>query len=314
VIIAKGIRDIKMDQVVIDYNKLVDEGNKLKADKTYEISTFSRIGNKAVDFFTFPERLNTAGNKHINFYALWKNVAKISQKPYVKSFIQNSYPSHDTDKLKKTQMTKVQIYYKVFTMYYGSIYIFKPTIALSIYHRFNPTCVLDMTMGWGGRLMGACALNVKKYIGIDSNIGLKQPYTKMVKFLKGNPKSNTSMSMTDTEIELRFEDALKVDYSKLKYDMVFTSPPYFDIERYGQDRLSNKYTNKMDWKEQFYFPLIRNTFKHLSKGGHYCLNVPIDIYEKVCIPCLGEADILIPLDIKGRGINEYKEFIYVWKK
>ena len=38
---------------------------------------------------------------------------------------------------------------------------------MEIYHLFNPHTVLDPTMGWGGRLVGACVLDVPKYIGID---------------------------------------------------------------------------------------------------------------------------------------------------
>jgi hypothetical protein len=45
----------------------------------------------------------------------------------------------------------------------------------------------------------------------------------MVKLLKPH---------TDTRVKLMFKSALDVDYSKLEYDMVLTSPPYYDIEVY----------------------------------------------------------------------------------
>ena len=37
---------------------------------------------------------------------------------------------------------------------------------------------------------------------------------------------------TNTKIKLMFKDALKVDYSKLDYDCVLTSPPYYNVEVY----------------------------------------------------------------------------------
>ncbi len=300
---ANRIRDISKDELLIDYNKLVEEGNKMNNTDNYERSDFSRIGNKAVDYFTFSERLNTKGPKKLSFYELWNNKSKFQSKPFVHKLIHNTYTT--TGSLK----SEIQQYYKMFNLYYGSIYIFKPTTALDIYFRFKPKCVLDMTMGWGGRLMGACALNVPRYIGIDNNLGLKQPYSKMYNFLKGKTK---------TKINLMYNDALSVDYKSLKnryhYDMVFTSPPYFNIEQYGKSRSNPKYTNKEDWYNNFYSPLIKNTFEHLSIGGHYCLNVQVEIYENVCIKHLGKADIKIPLKLVERGNNEYKEFIYVWIK
>ena len=43
--------------------------------------------------------------------------------------------------------------------------------------------------------------------------------------------------------------------------------------------------------------------------------MPKEIYEKICIPLLGNAHELIPLVKVKRSQNEkYKEYIYVWKK
>ena len=55
---------------------------------------------------------------------------------------------------------------------------------MNIYCRFNPKSILDMTMGWGGRLWGAYALNIQKYTDIDLNVSLKKPYEEMVDILK----------------------------------------------------------------------------------------------------------------------------------
>ena len=55
--------------------------------------------------------------------------------------------------------------------------------------------------------------------------------------------------------------------------------------------------------------------KNLKKGGHYCLNVPKEVYENVCIGVLGDADEFLPLPKASRTTDEkYKEYIYVWKK
>jgi len=183
---------------------------------------------------------------------------------------------------------------------------------MEIYNKFKPHTVLDPTMGWGGRLVGACALNVPKYIGIDLNKDLEKPYSEM--------KDKLKELGTKTEIQLMFKDALTVDYSKLKYDMVFTSPPYYNIEIYK----GTKKQSKEDWDENFYKPLFEKTYKYLENGGHYILNVPIEVYERVCIPMFGKAHILFPLKKIQRGSStsktgnkieiDYKEYIYIWRK
>jgi hypothetical protein len=164
-----------------------------------------------------------------------------------------------------------------------------------------------MTAGWGGRLVGACALNVPKYIGIDNNPALKDPYRKMTEFLKPHTK---------TEMDIRIEDALRVDYSKIDYDMVFTSPPYYDLEIYGDSR-KPVYDTKEKWDNEFYRPLFETTYRHLAKDGHYCLNIPNDIFERVCLPLFGKPAKQIPLkksDRRGTSSKKYTEYVYVWVK
>lgn len=193
----------------------------------------------------------------------------------------------------------------------GNIYfqttasVFKPIIAMDIYCRFKPTSILDFTMGWGGRLVGACALNIPHYIGVDSNHNLEAPYKQMTEFLKQH---------SSTQARLIFQDALTVDYSKLTYDLVLTSPPYYNIETYGNTD-TEQLKSKQEWNDTFYIPILQKTFKHLKNGGHYCLNVPVEIYKAVVLPTLGNPMKKIELRHAKRGQqNMYHEYIYVWKK
>jgi DNA modification methylase len=176
---------------------------------------------------------------------------------------------------------------------------------MDYYCRYKPNSVLDFTMGWGGRLIGASALNIPNYIGIDMNTNLIKPYEEMVKMIK---------PYTSTKIKLMFKNALNVDYNKLDYDMVFTSPPYYNIEKYSH---MQDIKTKEEWNKTFYEPIINKTWNGLKKGGHYCLNIPIEVYDNVCIKILGEADKKIPIikakRKKGGGEN-YKEYTYIWKK
>ena len=301
--IANQIRSYTHDEIVTDYQRLCDIGTSAK-----EKSNKNRVGNKVVDSFTFFERLNTVGKKGMNFYQLWMHRHAFKNKPYVRGFLRFS-----RDKVGESNETKM--WYNLYRFYFSSINLFRPLVAMEYYTRYKPTCVLDFTMGWGGRLVGACALDVPKYIGIDQNKHLEIPYRDMSQFLRDQG--------TKTEMDLRFTDSLNVDYSKLDYDMVFTSPPYYNIEIYGGN-VKPMYATKEEWDEQFYRPLFSETYKHMKRGGHYCLNIPNDVYERVCVPLFGKAHtkfILKKMD-KGTKKNKrqnatqkkqvYQEYVYIW--
>jgi hypothetical protein len=287
--LANQVYNLTDADVLADFTKLVEIGCKQHA-------ALSTVGNDVVNKYTAVERLNTAGYQNISFYDVWFNKNRLKREKYVKKLL---------DFYKKTRegYPEIKVMFRLSNLYFSSVSIFKPLIAMDVYCRFQPKCVLDFTMGWGGRLVGACALNVPKYIGIDSNRNLKTPYNKMCKFLK---KHST------TDIELYFRDALTVDYSKLDYDLVLTSPPYYNIELY--DGANNQKT-KEEWDEQFYKPIFEKTYKHLSLGGHYCLNIPEEVFDTVAVKILGKPREKIPLPKSQRSAGEkYHEFIYVWKK
>jgi hypothetical protein len=286
--ISNKLKNITEEEAVKDYEHL-------KVMDLKKISNETRIGNKFVDYFTFQPRLETIGIKGFNYFDFLQDT-EYHKKAYIKNLL--DYQKGDD---------KQVALYRVFKLHAGSIGLFKPLTAMELYSRFNPISVLDPCMGWGGRLVGACALDVPNYIGIDMNKSLKEPYSRMTKLLK--------QLGTRTNIKLMFKDALKVDYSKLDYDMVLTSPPYYNVELYeGTDVKTEE-----EWEQDFYIPLFSETYKHLKKGGHYALNIPKKLYERVCLDLFGPAKFKIPLKKKAHPKNkltkkEYNEYIYLWVK
>lgn len=297
--IIQQINPISLEDATKSFEKL----QQLKCKGAIASSGFIRIGNDVVDYFTLIERLATKGNKGIDFYTFYYNRNVFSKMKYIQNMLKY-YKSRDISEIRKWKY--------IFNMYFSSISIFRPVMAMEIYCRYSPKhAILDYTMGWGGRLVGACALNSPKYIGIDSNIHLKPLYHSMQEFLT---------SKTTTQMEFYFQDALKMDYSKLYYDVVFTSPPYYDIEVYraNKNRESNeRFKTKDEWNELFYKPIIERTWKHMKSPGYYCLNVPVDIYDSCCVPVLGNATKkhILKKSQRFREItNPYTEYIYVWYK
>jgi hypothetical protein len=294
--IAFNIKPISLEKAIEDYKKL-----QVLTDIS-NISSRCLIGNDVVDYFTFVERLNTKGKYNANFYDFLWNIEEFKKK----KFIQNMLTYYETTKNKNNTKNQYIVYKEVYNICISAINIFRPVIAMEIYARFKPTSILDFTCGWGGRLVGACALNIPQYIGIDINQNLKPCYEKMMGFFK-DPDIYTTKK---TDIQIFIQDALTFDYQNIEYDMVFTSPPYFSLEKYSNNVI---YESKEEMKSLFYIPLFQKTFQHLKEGGHYCLNVNHEIYSEICVGVFGEATYEIPLK-KSKRQNNYSESIYVWSK
>jgi hypothetical protein len=52
----------------------------------------------------------------------------------------------------------------------------------------------------------------------------------------------------------------------------------------------------------------------LSENGKYILNIPQEVYERVCLPLFGESQEKIELKKVKRQDNPYTEYIYIWFK
>jgi hypothetical protein len=278
----------------ITETEILEEFARLRKVKKLS-HNLARVGNNIVDNFTFPERLETVGNKGINFYDFYYNRTKYTKKAYIKNYLKWARGHKGAPKNEK-------LWAQMFNMFFGSITIFRPIQAMRVYSMFKPRAVLDPTMGWSGRLVGAAALDIPHYIGIDINTRLRAPYEDLVRVLQ---------PQTKTRFTLLFQDALTVDYSKFDYDMVFTSTPYYNVEVYNG---ATKHDTEEEWNTKFYIPLFSATWKHLKRGGVYALNVPEKIYKNVCIPLWGAAHKKILLEKSSRNIGKYREFVYFFLK
>jgi ubiquinone/menaquinone biosynthesis C-methylase UbiE len=140
---------------------------------------------------------------------------------------------------------------------------FRQVNLITIIQMFNPKSVLDFSSGWGERLLSCIFCNIE-YTGVDPNINLFEGYNKMIElFAKDKSKY--------TLINDCFED-VKLDKT---YDMIFTSPPYFDIETYtNNNTLSlSKYKTEKEWTELFLKKSLKKAYEHLNMGGYMCINI-----------------------------------------
>ena len=285
--IIKKLKNISYEDAILDLNKLT----KYDINK---ITSNTRIGNKFIDYFTFPNRLDVISKKQITYWDFVSSIDNQKNKKYLKSLF-----DYQNDK-------GIEYYkglYSIFKFHCGSIGLFKPIRAKKIIDIYKPKNILDFTMGWGCRLTASCICNIDSYIGIDNNLNLLVPLTNMTKLLKENGST--------TKVTLMFKDCQDVDYSKLKYDCVLTSPPYYNYEIY--DYCEKKSIN--EWNA-WYKDIFSKTYNNLLVGGFFIINILNDIYDNVLFPMFGEAHIIIPINNKSRKSNKKSsnENIFIWIK
>ena len=143
---------------------------------------------------------------------------------------------------------------------------FRPTAAKVVYEEYGGDGIVwDMSCGWGGRLIGALSSKrIKKYIGTE-------PATKT---FEGLLKLKEDFSYINKEVELH-KLGSEVFRPKEKVDLCFTSPPYFDTEKYSDEDTQSykKYPEEQKWIDGFLFQTIENCFESLKKNGYLLLNI-----------------------------------------
>lgn len=197
---------------------------------------------------------------------------------------------------------------------------FRPTAAKCIYDYFGGTGVVwDMSSGFGGRLFGALSSKrVRKYIGSDPS---EPTY-------KGLCKIKKEFSFVDKDVELHqigSEDFIPEE----EIDLAFTSPPYFNTEKYTDEPTQSylKYPEPETWMVYFLMKTVENCYECLKKDGLLILNIAnVTSYPTLCEDFLEmmksteftfQKEMKLDLSklMKKDGDSDFKyEPIYVFKK
>ena len=292
VFISTQIKNITTDTLDKEMNELIKIGTNANT-----ISPRSRLGNNIVDYFTFTQRLETKGKYNVNFFEFLDNIEEFKKK----KFIQTMLKYYKEVKNKNGKKNDYIVMKEVYNICISAINIMRPLNCMEIYTKYKARRVLNFCAGWGGSTVAAGALNLEAYYGIEINTELKVPYDNMVSYLK---------TKTATNFEVTFCDAGDFDYKEIIYDTVFSSPPYYFLEKYKNNI---KYNSKKEMDEKFYRPLFSKTYNGLQKGGHYIINICKEVYDNVLRELFGEADEVFPLK-KSKRQNDYTELVYVWIK
>ena len=143
---------------------------------------------------------------------------------------------------------------------------FRPTVAKAIYDIYgNAGSVYDPCAGWGGRMLGFLASDCKEYVCCDPST---KTYDGLLKLARTFMEEGKDMTLWRKCQE---------DYAPEKdhFDLVFTSPPYFDCEKYSDEPTQSyiRYPTLTKWCAGFLEPLISNAYDALKKNGVFVLNI-----------------------------------------
>jgi hypothetical protein len=237
------------------------------------------IINNLTDYFSEKVRIKCKFAKNISMYEYWNNKKnEIIQKTL------NKY-------------NKVNIYNLRETIYYNikGCNNFRITVALTILKYFNVKKWLDISAGWGDRLLSAIFNKVKLYVSADPNLDLHPCYDDIInKFVSPSKRKNFIIYKNGF---------LEAPIEEMNFDVVFSSPPFFTLEKYSifKENSVTKHKTEKEWCDNFFAKSLIKSYNHLKKNGHMILY-------------MSGSDYVMKKMFLLNNIMEYKGIIYFYEK
>lgn len=160
-----------------------------------------------------------------------------------------------------------------------SVVNFKPAIAKYFYDTYAPEDgrILDPCSGYSGRLSGCIASNKNLfYHGIDPDGRTASGSMQMADFFM-----NQYNICNEREYRFRFkfdlgcaEDVMP-ELDSNSYDLIFSSPPYFSVEKYSLNPNQSylRYPQYDSWRDDFLRKILTESVRIVKPGGYIIYNV-----------------------------------------
>jgi hypothetical protein len=142
--------------------------------------------------------------------------------------------------------------------------VYPINVAHTIYKMFKPKRILDMSSGWGDRLIAATMYDPELYVGVDPNKSLFSGYKNIIDAFA--IKKEKYVMINDA-----FEDANITGM----FDLMFSCPPFFIAEKYSSDEKQsfNRYNDIDNWLNNFMYVSIRKIWSHLNRDGYLIIDI-----------------------------------------
>jgi len=265
----RKLKGMRHNEVLTEGEWFAREGTEYKYDLTWQGKQqyFRRvnIGNKASNYFQQENRWSVDGSVAPGPKRTWES------EKFMTSLMGAAYSLKLPYIDKKYLRTMISLRKYICSQ-------FKPNVAKILYDKLGSKNILDFSAGWGDRLAGFYGSETGEfYMGIDPRKENHPIYKEQSSFYEKH-RSMFEVEKKSLFLESPAED---VDFSEYenKFDTVFTSPPYFNVERYSYDDTQSwvKYKDITDWNEKFLQKTLKNLWCSVKAGGYLLVNIS-DVY------------------------------------
>ena len=190
---------------------------------------------------------------------------------WILSYIKSKPNFYNSD----NEVNNVKSFFRNGTRIARKVANFCPKNAREIYFRYHDingdriNC-LDTSSGFGSR-MSAVLLSGHNYCGFDPNPKL---FAQLIDYKNWLKKHNVIDESQRCGLYMHGSEVHRPELDNM-FDVSFTSPPYFNLEKYADDdsESTKNYNNYELWLEKFVKPTIDNTYKYLKVGGYAMINI-----------------------------------------
>lgn len=140
----------------------------------------------------------------------------------------------------------------------SKVTMYRPLLTKRIVQYFDSKTVLDVCIGWGGRMLGSVCVPGVRYTGIEP----------CMKTYQGLQQMCNDLSIS-TNVNL-INDCAENVLPELEgtFDLALTSPPYYNLEVYSDESTqSHNYGSYTQWVQKFLKPVVFGVLDHLNDNG-----------------------------------------------
>ena len=266
------LKGMRHNDLLVDGEWFAREGTKYRYDLTFEGKQqyFKRIntGNASSNYFQQENRWSVDGTIAPGPIRTWGSY----------KFMTTLMGAAYTLKLPKINKGALRVMISL-RKYICSQ--FKPNVAKVLYDKLGSQNILDFSAGWGDRLAGFYGSESGKYyLGIDPRKENHPIYREQKEFYE---KHRNMFFEVDKDCEFIESPAEDVDFKEYEniFDTVFTSPPYFSVERYSYEDTQSwvRYKEIDDWNKNFLQKTIENLWGSIKSGGYLLVNIA-DVFAR----------------------------------
>lgn len=249
--LASELEDVSFYYSYSDSDLLKDWNALIKWNARVDsMASTQRVGMKLCEHF-FPNFFDIENKDGNSFKSLWKA-------DKLEKVLRWNRKSHSTPYLSELRRG-IYFNYKL-----AKSTMYRPQMAKMVVTNLGAKRVLDPCAGWGGRMLGSVAGGAE-YVAFEPNTETYEGLLKLIKLLG-----------IEDKVRIIKDSALEMDkYDIGEFDLILTSPPYFDLEVYShEDTQSIKGCDTYSmWVFNFLKPLIELSISHMKQNGWSCWNV-----------------------------------------